>query len=492
MKKLHSFISISGFLLITYYYCNYFRSVEINTIPTTSINNPTMCFTKKGPTVKEALLFDPYECELPPSFIRKNVNSLTLSEVNALKAGITAMKALPVTDKTSWAFQANIHGTVPFISNPSWNACQHGTQFFLSWHRMYIYFFERILRSKSGNPNFALPYWNYQIAGQSSIPLIYRSPSVGNPLYHARNASMNSGATLPSAISTSITSSLSLTSYYPFQSALEGPHGSVHVSVGGQMGNFASANDPLFWAHHANIDRLWVAWLRKCGGRANPTNAPWLNQIYTFYDENGLPVNMTGSQIINTVSSLNYKYDFPFMLPCNFNWFDIKFIDLQLLRLPKPFVINKRLSKLALKESLEQEDLKNLKTSKFRFTNDTSIISDQVFLELVNYKITQVPEGVIEVYINLPAGVKPNSKSNSFASVIDLFTAFGHSNSNNQRPLRIDITEALRKLKLKPMDMKSIEISFRVRGNTLNGKEIETQSDLSAEGFNVVLSRMEK
>src|SRR5262249_2373780 len=47
-----------------------------------------------------------------------------------------------------------------------WNPCEHSTpihttRYFLAWHRMFLYFFERVLREASGDPNFALPYWDY-------------------------------------------------------------------------------------------------------------------------------------------------------------------------------------------------------------------------------------------------------------------------------------------------------------------------------------------
>lgn len=42
---------------------------------------------------------------------------------------------------------------------------------------------------------------------------------------------------------------------------LEGIHSSVHVWVGGAMTLISvAAYDPLFWAHHAMIDRLWYLW----------------------------------------------------------------------------------------------------------------------------------------------------------------------------------------------------------------------------------------
>eukprot|EP00755_Sulcionema_specki_P003907 Sspe_Gene.28783::Locus_13226_Transcript_1_2_Confidence_0.800_Length_1535::g.28783::m.28783 len=46
-----------------------------------------------------------------------------------------------------------------------------------------------------------------------------------------------------------------------FRERLEGgPHGSPHVFVGGIMSTFLSPEDPVFFLHHANVDRLWAIW----------------------------------------------------------------------------------------------------------------------------------------------------------------------------------------------------------------------------------------
>ncbi len=46
-----------------------------------------------------------------------------------------------------------------------------------------------------------------------------------------------------------------------FRAALEmGPHNFVHGWVGGNMGSAASPNDPVFFLHHAMIDRIWAKW----------------------------------------------------------------------------------------------------------------------------------------------------------------------------------------------------------------------------------------
>ena len=67
------------------------------------------------------------------------------------------------------------------------------------------------------------------------------------------------------------------------------PHGAVHSLVGndydefgnvlnaGWMGSFYTAGlDPLFWLHHANIDRLWEVWLQARPGAPEPEWRPGL------------------------------------------------------------------------------------------------------------------------------------------------------------------------------------------------------------------------
>merc|ERR1719401_226480 len=41
---------------------------------------------------------------------------------------------------------------------------------------------------------------------------------------------------------------------------LETFHDTVHCNVGGHMCGHQSPADPVFWAHHAMIDRMWDLW----------------------------------------------------------------------------------------------------------------------------------------------------------------------------------------------------------------------------------------
>ncbi|MQA16689.1 MAG: hypothetical protein GEV09_21915 [Pseudonocardiaceae bacterium] len=70
-----------------------------------------------------------------------------------------------------------------------------------------------------------------------------------------------------------------------------------------------AALDPIFWLHHANIDRLWNRWLALDNGSANPDETAWLDQSFTFRDETGAAVTLTGAQIVDSAEQLHYVYD---------------------------------------------------------------------------------------------------------------------------------------------------------------------------------------
>jgi hypothetical protein len=70
-----------------------------------------------------------------------------------------------------------------------------------------------------------------------------------------------------------------------------------------------AALDPIFWLHHANVDRLWNNWLALGGTRVNPPDSSWKNASFAFYDENGTKVTLTGSQVLDSAAQLGYVYD---------------------------------------------------------------------------------------------------------------------------------------------------------------------------------------
>src|SRR4029077_14665600 len=83
-------------------------------------------------------------------FVRVDVWTLPATDpiLTAYADAVSAMKAKPATDPTSWAYQAAIHGTQVGHPLPGWNQCRHGSWWFVAWHRMFLYFFERIVRAQ--------------------------------------------------------------------------------------------------------------------------------------------------------------------------------------------------------------------------------------------------------------------------------------------------------------------------------------------------------
>jgi polyphenol oxidase len=60
-----------------------------------------------------------------------------------------------------------------------------------------------------------------------------------------------------------------------------------------------SASDPIFFGHHANVDRLWELWKSLPGGvRTDISDPDYLNTQFTFYNEDGAVVNVSVAQAL--------------------------------------------------------------------------------------------------------------------------------------------------------------------------------------------------
>ena len=66
--------------------------------------------------------------------------------------------------------------------------------------------------------------------------------------------------------------------------------------------------DPIFWLHHCNIDRVWDMWLNLADGRLNPADTTFLDQQFTFVDEARTPITVKVRDILFS-QMLGYRYD---------------------------------------------------------------------------------------------------------------------------------------------------------------------------------------
>ncbi|PIN01136.1 Catechol oxidase [Handroanthus impetiginosus] len=263
------------------------------------------------------------------------------------------MRALPDDDPRSFAQQANVHcaycdGAYDQVGFPNLELQVHSSWLFFPFHRYYLYFFERILGKLIDDPTFAMPFWNWDSPGGGMrIPQMYTNPN--SALYDQLRdrghqpptvVDLNFSGTDSNAsadhqmkrnltimyrqmVSNAKTPRLFFGSPYrrgddpnPGSGSIENiPHGPVHVWTGDRtqpnfedMGNFYSAGrDPIFFAHHSNIDRLWGVW-KTLGGRRRDINDPdYLDASLLFYDENAQMVRVRVRDCLDQ-TNLGYVY----------------------------------------------------------------------------------------------------------------------------------------------------------------------------------------
>jgi polyphenol oxidase len=276
-----------------------------------------------------------------PVRLRKSAWELSANEVDRLKAAYQALRQLTrnnPNDPRGWLRQANVHCWYCGGGGDKHAGEEiHGGWYFFPWHRAYLHFHERILCKLIGDDTFALPYWDWDSTGRQSFPDAFGDPNdPSNTLWDT-----NRGATANQPIDPSVVSAgiLNATMNAPTNTLFMGessgdngtagamenaPHGPVHIWTGDptlqtqaeDMGVLATAaQDPVFFAHHNNINRLWGVWLNLAQGNSNFTDPAWLNHGWQFYDENAVWTTITIAQVLDEANSLRSSYTPPSVAP---------------------------------------------------------------------------------------------------------------------------------------------------------------------------------
>lgn len=261
--------------------------------------------------------------------VRKNVKFLSASEREDFVKACVLMKAdivnpgAPAEDQYGkWDEYVAVHrmiqsGIAPGEINVNFGHGGNGSFSFLSWHRYFLFEFEKQLQSYV--PNVMLPYWDWtdpssvmtdtflgpngNAANNNVIEsgyFAFDKPGVGSnttalPAWYP--ATLN-GWRMPSMFPSNfigglkrrtqglaslpttddIRTTLSRSNYQSFQNTLESGsglpsgnsmHNGLHGWIGGGTTNAnrghhsspeVSPFDPFFYLHHCNIDRLWAMW----------------------------------------------------------------------------------------------------------------------------------------------------------------------------------------------------------------------------------------
>ena len=213
-----------------------------------------------------------------PVATRQNVANLTPPELTAWRQVVA--RSLAINDNRGCVYFAGLHG----LPNQD---CQHSNPLFLPWHRAYLYILEMALRDIDSSTS--LPWWDWTSdeSHATGLPAAYTDTIGANPLLSGETGlpqstlnqiqgqlpdvldfTVNPPRTvrapgppqeLPTAVI--IESVLEASTFEDFSTQLEDQHNQVHGWVGGTMSIVPiAAFDPIFFADHTMIDRLWYLW----------------------------------------------------------------------------------------------------------------------------------------------------------------------------------------------------------------------------------------
>src|SRR6266850_1743769 len=287
-------------------------------------------------------------------YTRYNVNSPEGQVMLAKYAqAIEIMRTLPDYDTHSWTWWWNTHwikGPPAFLWDYSrkkkteviaalpkeyqadaeavWDGCQahpyhpsnpeqYQQWYFLPWHRLMLSEFEGVIREVLHDEDFTLPYWD-PVTGNVAdlvVPAVFRDP--GATLYNGtRWPWVNGGERIDILYRDWLSLDAlnedfyigSPTGSHGFNPKLDtNPHFLTHLAVGGDMADFATVGgDPLFYLHHANLDRIWESWNQL--GHTNPTDPKYLNRTFAYGDRSGKRVDLPVTAA-DRVAQLGYEYD---------------------------------------------------------------------------------------------------------------------------------------------------------------------------------------
>lgn len=291
--------------------------------------------------------------------VRKPAQKVDAAYIKKYNKAYELMRALPDTDPRSFKQQADVHcafcnGAYPSPQNSSAELQIHFSYIFFPWHRFYLYFHERILASLINDPSFALPFWNWddQKFGGNVMPLMFTQsdtyaslydpkrnqnhlpPSINTLSLSDNSANLTDSQIIADNLSVMYQSTVKPTTATLFMGAaplfgdfndtaaggtLElGPHTAIHVwagdpreTYGENMGNFYSAGrDPLFYSHHANVDRMWTVWDSLPKRRKDLyTDSDFLNSSFVFYNEKSELVQVYVKDCLDTKKQLGVTYE---------------------------------------------------------------------------------------------------------------------------------------------------------------------------------------
>ena len=271
-------------------------------------------------------------------------NGINFNSLNAVKGNCAQLPALPVIERPLLSSLQNqperlaklvnaykelasrVNDPTGLLYQAKWHQymCSmnvHDTWAFLIWHRAFLYFHERILAKILGE-DFRLPIWDWETSPKVPTPWLQQdvAPSLVSacPRLPSLNFAVNDCRLQAWLFSNTFEEFVGWKGKKG--NAVQGAHNDVHSQLGGAIRNLeTAAADPLFYAHHGNVDRYWWHWHRQLGKQ--PTDKRFWEQKFNFYDENGQSVCVCADQF-REPEMRGYCYATPVHPPLSLNDLD--------------------------------------------------------------------------------------------------------------------------------------------------------------------------
>ncbi|MGU3310621.1 tyrosinase family protein [Acinetobacter sp. M5A5_2a] len=406
------------------------------------------------------------------------------------------------------------NSTVPNdgFTDEVWGTCQHSTPTydnlnFLPWHRIMLYFYERTVRKYVGQ-NYSLPYWDYYeekaANGQGlALPQLVRGKQAGTLYDQFRTPGLNTNISAIDPDNASAAQAFKSDNFQWFSKQLQSqPHGIMHCAVGKNcvlpdMGFVPIAGlDPVFYMHHANIDRLWQCWLNK-KANGQPITLEWAKKNlgmpdswydtrYTFADENGNKVTMTIADVftpgkipVRYTNENACKVEAPVMSSQSAgkaNLFKMNH---------KPVSSNKTIKLMGVTQTvaLDPQTASFLENSSQ--LTQTTLSSGQTYLILDNVQMIGTPNLTYKIYLS--SKNKPEQKV--YVSTINYFGVLdhdhgGHSSKGAMGQLVYQVSDQVKQL---GMPAEDLEVQFVATDLTLD----QVKEELSSQGLSISQVRLE-
>jgi tyrosinase len=262
----------------------------------------------------------------------------------------------------------------------------------------------------------------------------------------------------------SVRRALAQTSYLPvganpgFNQALDqGLHGNVHVFVGNAQGMGQipwAANDPVFWMHHCNIDRLWVRW--NASPHANPGTAAWLNKTFVFANTAGGAVRAPVKDYTNTVKC-NYRYDQIETVTSPALVVSLDAIPAVTSAAPTPVAAPAVAGAVSIGSEPVRVSLRGVAAvgpqgAGSLLASRLDVLPEQrrIYLIISNLMACAPPEALCRVYLDLPEGRPADPLNRHYVGTFNFFDAVPHGEDHSthaSKPYTFDITEVAANLR---------------------------------------------